>query len=81
MNFLIHWFISAIAILLAAYFLSGVKVSGLAAALVTALVLGLANAFLRPFLLIITLPITILTLGLFALVINTRCEYHSQYGD
>lgn len=70
MTFLVHWLISAVAVLISAYILPGVTVEGFFAALVTALVLGLVNAFLKPVLLILTLPITILTLGLFYLVIN-----------
>ncbi|MCK5242361.1 phage holin family protein [bacterium] len=71
MYILFHWLLYAIAIMLSAYLLPGVKVTGLAAALVTALVLGLVNAILRPILLLLTLPLNILTLGLFTLVINT----------
>jgi putative membrane protein len=70
MIFLIHWLITTIAILIAAYLLPGVTVKGFFAALVTALVLGLINTFIRPILLILTLPINILTLGLFTFVIN-----------
>jgi putative membrane protein len=70
MIFVIHWLITTIAILIAAYLLPGVTVKGFFAALVTALVLGLINTFIRPILLILTLPINILTLGLFTFVIN-----------
>ncbi len=70
MIFLIHWLITTIAILIAAYLLPGVTVKGFFAALVTALVLGLINTFIRPILLILTLPINLLTLGLFTFVIN-----------
>lgn len=70
MVFLLHWLIAAVAVIISAYLLPGVTVEGFFAALVTALVLGLINAFLRPVLLILTLPITIFTLGLFYLVIN-----------
>ncbi len=70
MKILIHWLVSALAILITAYVLPGVHVTGFAAALILALVLGIINAFLRPILVILTLPITILTLGLFVLVIN-----------
>jgi putative membrane protein len=68
MIFLIHWLITTIAILIAAYLLPGVTVKGFFAALVTALVLGLINTFIRPILLILTLPINILTLA-YSLVI------------
>jgi len=70
MKIVIHWIVSALAILLTAYILPGVHVSGFVAALVLALVLGIINAFLRPILVVLTLPITILTLGLFVFVIN-----------
>ncbi len=70
MIFLIHWLITTVAVLIAAYLLPGVAVKGFFAALVTALVLGLINTFIRPILLILTLPINLLTLGLFTFVIN-----------
>jgi len=70
MHFIIKWVISTLAILIAAYLIPGVSIENLFAAVVAALVLGLINAILRPLLIILTLPITILTLGLFALVIN-----------
>ena len=70
MSFLLQWLISALAIIITAYLLPGVKVAGLFAALVAALILGLINAFLKPLLILLTLPLNILTLGLFTLVIN-----------
>jgi len=70
MNFLLQWLVSGLAIIITAYLLPGVKVSGVFAALVTALILGLINAFIRPVLILLTLPLNILTLGLFTLVIN-----------
>lgn len=70
MNILIHWFVSAIAILITAYLLPGVHISNFTAALVAAVVLGIMNAIIRPVLLLLTLPINILTLGLFTLVVN-----------
>lgn len=70
MNILISWLISALAILVTAYLLPGVALSGFVAALVLAVVLGILNAFIKPLLVILTLPINILTLGLFTLVIN-----------
>ena len=71
MSLLIQWLLYAVSIILAAYALPGVSVSGFGAALLTALVLALVNTLIRPILLILTFPITILTLGLFVLVINT----------
>lgn len=70
MSFLLQWLISGLAIIITAYLLPGVQLTGVFAALVTALILGLINAFIRPVLLLLTLPLTILTLGLFTLVIN-----------
>ncbi len=70
MRFLLQWVVSGVAIIIAAYLLPGVAVEGFFAALVTALVLGLINAILRPILILLTLPLNILTLGLFTLVIN-----------
>lgn len=70
MKILIHWIVSALAIIVAAYLLPGVEVDGLTAALIVAVVLGAVNAFLRPLFVLLTLPITILSLGLFVLVIN-----------
>lgn len=70
MILLLRWVINAGTLLGIAYYLPGVEVSGFYAALITALVLGLVNALIRPVLLILTLPINILTLGLFTLVIN-----------
>lgn len=70
MAILINWLLAALAIMATAYLLPGVSLSGFVPALVTALVLGLVNAFIKPVLLLLTLPINILTLGLFTLVIN-----------
>ena len=69
-DFLIHWLITAVALAATAYLLPGIQVGSLAPLLLAALVLGLVNAFVRPLLVILTLPITILTLGLFYLVVN-----------
>jgi putative membrane protein len=69
--FLIHLIVTMIAILIISYlFPRVIKVDGFLAALITAFVLGIINAILRPILVILTLPVTILTLGLFLLVIN-----------
>ncbi|HMP67644.1 MAG TPA: phage holin family protein [Candidatus Paceibacterota bacterium] len=64
-----HWIFSTIAILIAAYLLPGVTVT-LLGAVILAVVLGIINVFIKPIVLILTLPINILTLGLFSLVIN-----------
>lgn len=70
MPILISWIISSLAILVSAYLLPGVTVTSFIAALSAALVLGLANAILKPILILLTLPINFLTMGLFTLVIN-----------
>lgn len=67
---LLRWVINALALLAVAYLYTGVKFDSFTAAMIAALVLGLVNAILRPILLILTLPVTILTLGLFIFVIN-----------
>lgn len=70
MNLFINWIVMALAVLLCAYIIPGVTLSGFGAALLAALVLGLLNIFIKPLLILLTLPINILTLGLFTLVIN-----------
>lgn len=70
MNILFNWLLNAIAIMVTAYILPGVHVAGFMVALILAVILGIINAILRPILLILTLPINILTLGLFTFVIN-----------
>jgi len=66
----IRWLILTVAILICAYLIEGIYVSGFFSALVAAAFLGILNALFRPLLLIITLPINILTLGLFTFIIN-----------
>ena len=70
MTLIVRWFINALALMLVAYLYSGVQVSGIFAALIAALVLGLVYAVIRPLLVLLTLPVTILTLGLFIFIIN-----------
>jgi len=70
MQILILWLLSALAIMVTAYLLPGVRIDGFFPALVAAVVIGLINAFVKPVLILLTLPINILTLGLFTLVIN-----------
>ncbi len=62
--------INALALLAVAYFVPGVHVSGWLGAIISAIILGVVNAILRPILLLLTLPFVIITLGLFTLVIN-----------
>lgn len=76
---LVGWILNALAILGAAYLLPGVNVDGFMTALVISIVLGLINAVLRPILIILTLPITILTLGIFIFVINALMILLADY--
>ena len=70
MRIIVRWFINALTLLAVAYLYSGVQIEGIFAALVAALVLGLVNAVIRPILILLTLPVTLLTMGLFIFVIN-----------
>jgi putative membrane protein len=70
MSYLIHWLLRAVAIIITAYLLPGVTLAGVGAALAAALVLGLINTFIKPVLILLTLPLNILTLGLLTFVIN-----------
>lgn len=70
LTLLARWIVNAAALLLVAYLYPGVQVGSFTAALIAALVLGLVNAIVRPILVILTLPVTILTLGIFLFVIN-----------
>lgn len=79
MKTFIHFLISAVAILVTAYVLPGVQVSGFLSAFVLAIILGVINVFLRPILLILTLPLTVFTFGLFALVINALLVMLASY--
>jgi putative membrane protein len=67
---LLVWAINAVALLAVAYLMPSISVASFATALVAALILGLVNAVIRPVLVLLTLPATILTLGLFIFVIN-----------
>jgi putative membrane protein len=70
MRLILRWFINALALLLIAQGVDGVTLSGWYPALITIVVLGLVNAVIRPLFVLLTLPITVLTLGLFTFVIN-----------
>ena len=70
MKLLIGWLLSALALLAVAYLVPGIHVSSFMSALIAAAVIGLANILIKPILLILTLPVTIITLGLFIFVIN-----------
>ena len=75
MKTIVRWLLLAAALLLVAHLYSGVMVQSFSAALIAALVLGLLNAILRPLLVLLTLPVTLLTLGLFLFVINALMFY------
>jgi putative membrane protein len=70
MKLIVKWLLSAAALLAVAHFYSGVEVKTFTAALIAAVVIGLLNTFIRPVLVILTLPVTVLTLGLFMFIIN-----------
>lgn len=70
MKMLIHVLVTALALLFVAYVIPGISVENFYAALLASIVLGLLNLIVKPILVILTLPITLLTLGLFLLVIN-----------
>jgi putative membrane protein len=70
MRILLVWILNALALLAVAYLLPSIQVSSFGSALIAALVLGLINTLIRPLLALLTLPITVITLGLFYLVLN-----------
>jgi len=72
---LVRWLLLAAALLLVAQIYAGVQVASFGSAMVAALVIGLFNALVRPILVLLTLPVTILTLGLFLFVINALMFY------
>ena len=70
MNLLILWLINTVSLIAVAYLMPSITVASFWTALVAALVLGLVNAIIRPVLILLTLPVSVLTLGLFILVLN-----------
>ncbi len=70
MRILLVWLINTLALIAVAYLMPAVTVSSFWSALIAALILGLVNAFIRPLLVLLTLPATVITLGLFIFVIN-----------
>lgn len=80
MGLILRILISAVAVWVAAYFIPGVAVQGGAGTyLIVAIVLGFLNAFVKPILTVLTIPITIITLGLFLLVLNVLMVYLTAY--
>lgn len=73
LEFVAHLFISAALLLVVANVVSGVQIESWGSAIIAALLLGVVNAIIRPLLVFFTLPLTILTLGLFLLVVNALC--------
>jgi len=78
MKIFLHWLISAAAIGIAAYIVPGVTIDPISA-LIAAVVLGALNLFIRPIIVILTLPINVVTLGLFSLVINASLVLLATY--
>lgn len=74
-NILVNWILSAFCLYLLSFLFSGISFTSFKTALIAAIVLGLVNAFIKPVLSILSLPINILTLGLFSLVINALMLY------
>ena len=70
MKIVLHVLIVALALLAAAYFIPGIEISSVYVAIVAALIIGLLNLVVRPVLFVLTLPLTVLTFGLFAFVLN-----------
>lgn len=73
LSFLVHWAVQAAALYVAARFVPGIQLSSNTTLVIAALVIGLINATVRPVLTVLSLPLTILTLGLFYLVVNGAC--------
>jgi putative membrane protein len=70
MKLLAVWLLNAVSLLAVAYLMPSIEVSGFGGALITAAVIALVNVLIRPVLVVLTLPVTVITLGLFILVIN-----------
>ena len=79
MGIIIRVLISAVAVFLASRVIPGVSVNSFVTALIVAVVLGLLNAFVKPILTILTIPITVITLGLFLIVLNVLMVYLASY--
>ncbi|NET55864.1 MAG: phage holin family protein [Symploca sp. SIO2E6] len=73
LNFLLTWVVTAISLVITAKFIPGIEMGSFSDALIAAAVLGLVNAIVKPIIQIMTLPLTILSLGLFLLVVNGIC--------
>lgn len=79
MRFLVRVLLNAIALYVADYFVEGIALAGPRAILIAGLVLGIVNAIIRPILIILTFPFTLITLGLFIFVVNAICLALTAY--
>lgn len=79
MGLLITWIANSLAIYTVAYFMSGVNVASFRAAFIAGAVLSLINAIVRPVLVVLTLPLTVLTLGLFYFIVTAFCLWLTSY--
>jgi putative membrane protein len=70
MNVLIRWFVNALSLYIVSNIVTGIQVKDFTTSLIAALIIGLVNALIKPLLLLLTLPINILTLGLFTFILN-----------
>ena len=70
MRILLVWLVNALALIAVAYLMPSITVASFTSALIAALILGLVNAIIKPLLILLTLPVTVVTLGLFIFVIN-----------
>lgn len=74
-GFLLRWLFNTVAIYITTRIIAGLRIPDLGGAVIAALVLGIVNAFIRPLILLLTLPLNVVTLGLFTLVVNTIMLY------
>ncbi len=79
MKILLRWLLLAAALLFVAYLYPGVQIASFGAALIAAFVIGVFNTLLRPILVLLTLPVTLITLGLFLFVINAAMFYFAAH--
>jgi putative membrane protein len=75
LHFFALWLLTALAFIITAYLVPGIQITGLLPAMAAAAVLGFINALVRPILVLLTLPITFVTLGLFLFVVNGLCFF------
>lgn len=71
LNMIVRWILLALAIMLVAWLIPGITISGFIAALIVVIIMGLVNVFIRPLVELISLPLNMITLGIFSLIINT----------